>query len=118
MPTAINRAVGSHCNGQLPFLGYISPSKTAFAMATTVIATARCKITTAVATVILSDIICFLNNNNSTVNQWLITCPGYILLSKTAFAMAATAPLEAIAILIPSDIMRFLSNHYSTENQW
>jgi len=48
--------------------------------------------------------------------EWLITCPGYILLSKTAFAMAATAPLAAIAMVIPSDIMRFLSNHYSTLN--
>jgi len=54
---------------RLPFPGYISPSKTAFAMAPTVIATARCKITTAVAMVILRGIIPFLNNNNSTVNQ-------------------------------------------------
>jgi len=38
-------------------------------MAPTLIATARCKITTAVETVIISDIMRFLSNNNSTVNQ-------------------------------------------------
>jgi len=38
-------------------------------MAPTVIATARCKIITAVATVIVTDIVHFLSNNNSTVNQ-------------------------------------------------
>jgi hypothetical protein len=50
-------------------LAIFHPQKTAFAMAPTVIATARCKITTAVATVILSDIVHSLSNNNSTVNS-------------------------------------------------
>jgi len=39
--------------------------------------------------------------------------PGYISLSKTDFATAATA----IAMVIPIDIMPAISNHYSTVNQ-
>jgi len=66
-----NGSIGSHCNGYLPSPGYISPSKTTFPTAATAIATDRCKITTAVATVILSDIRRLLSNNNSKVMQWL-----------------------------------------------